>query len=349
MKFTFRNLMALGASALVLSGLSLVLIPRTYSVLDGAPRRDVRFWDLPTGSHIAYVHLAHTADHALTPVLYVHGGPGGAVRAEHISALQPLAKLGHDLYFYDQIGSGQSGRLREVSDYSVARHCADLRAVIEQIGAAKVILIGHSWGAVLVANYLQTYADDRVEKVVFEVPGPILPINEALKDQPSDPQLGLVSPAFSNAQANSAASNARVACVKAAAMHFGFKWASDQEMDSYMDLWNQSLSRSTVCNADTKLPEYAGAGYYAHIMTIRSFRNVQNKREALLNVKVPVLVLKAQCDNQPWGYAAEYLSLFSNSALGIVEQAGHNMALEQPRLYVERISAFLADQNEIEP
>jgi proline iminopeptidase len=259
-----------------------------------------------------------------------------------------LAKLGHDLYFYDQIGSGQSGRLHDVAEYSVERHRADLRAVIEQIGAPKVILIGHSWGAVLVANYLQIYSDDRIEQVVFEVPGPILPINESLKELSADPELALVAPAFSNTQSNSEAGNVRVAWVKAAAIHFGIKWASDEEMDSYMGLWNQSLSRSTVCFTNTMLPDNSGAGYYAHIMTVRSFANVQNQREALPRIKVPVLVLKAQCDNQPWGYAAEYLDMFANSELGIVEQSGHSMALEQPSVYLERIATFLAKPIETE-
>jgi len=348
MRFALRNYLAFGAIAFVFLGLSLVLIPRSYPMHEFVPRRGVQFWDLPTGSHLAYVHVARKTDFAKAPIVYVHGGPGGAVRAEHISALEPLAKLGHDLYFYDQIGSGQSGRLHDVAEYSVERHRADLRSVIEQIGAPKVILIGHSWGAVLVANYLQTYSDDRIEKVVFEVPGPILPINKALKELPADPQLGLVSPAFSNDEANSTAGNARVAWVQSAAIHFGIKWASDKEMDSYMDLLNQLLSRSTVCNADSKLPEYTGAGYYAHIMTVRSFANVQNQREALSSIKVPVLVLKAQCDNQPWGYSAEYLDLFSNSELGIVEQSGHSMALEQPSVYLDRIATFLAKPIETE-
>jgi proline iminopeptidase len=348
MKFTLRNFAALGVTALLLSGLYLVWMPRTYSLPDFEPLSGVQYWELPTGSHIAYVHVARKTDFSKTPVVYVHGGPGGAVRSEQISALEPLAMLGHDLYFYDQIGSGQSGRLIDVTEYSVARHSADLHAVIEQIGAPKVILVGHSWGAVLVANYIQNYSDDRIEKLVFEVPGPILPINQALKDVPSDPRLGLVTPAFSNREANSTAGNARVAWVKSAAVHFGIKWASDEEMDSYMDHWNQSLSRSTVCSTDFKLPKYRGAGYYAHVMTVRSFKNVQNQREALCRIKVPVLVLKAQCDNQPWGYAAEYLDLFSNSELGIVAHSGHSMALEQPWSYLERIATFLAKPNEPE-
>lgn len=36
------------------------------------------------------------------------GGAGGAVRDALIEALRPFAARGHDLYFYDQIGSGHS-------------------------------------------------------------------------------------------------------------------------------------------------------------------------------------------------------------------------------------------------
>ena len=49
-----------------------------------------------------------------------------------IEALLPLSKQGHDLYFYDQIGSGHSARLNNISEYTVQRHLADLKAIIEK-------------------------------------------------------------------------------------------------------------------------------------------------------------------------------------------------------------------------
>jgi proline iminopeptidase len=45
-------------------------------------------------------------------ILYVHGGPGGAVRDALMEPIRPLTVHGHDLYFYDQIGNGHSARLK---------------------------------------------------------------------------------------------------------------------------------------------------------------------------------------------------------------------------------------------
>ena len=324
-----------------LLGLACVLLPRSYDVPAFTLRRGTSFWELPTGSRIGYLRIESALEFKKSPVVYVHGGPGGAVRDAHIAALEPLTLIGHDLYFYDQIGSGQSERLEDVTDYSVARHCADLHAVLEQINSSKVILIGHSWGAMLVANYLQNYPSDRIEMVVFEVPGPILPIDYSLKDRRPDPRLGLTSPSTTNREATERTDNWRARWVRAGAYRLGLKLGSDREMDRFMAYWDRELSRSTMCYSNTELPVHAGSGYFAHIMTVQSFKDVPDRRAVMAQLQIPVLVLKAQCDNQPWGYAAEYLELFMNSELGVVMHSGHDMATEQPKDYLEFIANFI--------
>jgi hypothetical protein len=56
-----------------------------------------------------------------------------------------FAADGFRVYLYDQVGSGLSSRLR-VRDYTLERDVADLEAIRQQIGADRLILIGHSWG-----------------------------------------------------------------------------------------------------------------------------------------------------------------------------------------------------------
>jgi pimeloyl-ACP methyl ester carboxylesterase len=51
-----------------------------------------------------------------------------------------------DVYLYDQIGSGWSDRLDDIRQYTALRHKKDLEAIVQAIGAEKVILIGQSWG-----------------------------------------------------------------------------------------------------------------------------------------------------------------------------------------------------------
>lgn len=91
------------------------------------------------------------------------------MREPQHTALAPIAELGYELYWYDLAGSGQSARLANIADYAPERQRADLHAIVEQISAEKVILIGQSWGAVLASMYLAEHAG-RVHKVVFSGP-----------------------------------------------------------------------------------------------------------------------------------------------------------------------------------
>lgn len=109
-------------------------------------RADTQYWQLPTGSRIAFTRIAAKAKKRPYPIIYLHCGPGGHVRDGLIGSLAPLAQEGYDLYFYDQIGSGMLDRLADITEYTVERHIQDLAAINEKLGGGKVILIGQSWG-----------------------------------------------------------------------------------------------------------------------------------------------------------------------------------------------------------
>jgi proline iminopeptidase len=328
------------AAVALLALMALLLVPRSYDVPAIQPRAGTHYWELSTGSKIGYFKVKHTGTAEKTPILYVHGGPGGAVRDALIEALRPFAARGHDLYFYDQIGSGHSARLSDISEYTVERHSADLQAIIEQIGASKIILVGHSWGCMLLVNWLQNYSTDPVEKVIFEVPGPILPVNPNLKSRMPDPRLGLTNPHFANSDATVQTENFRTCAVRTAAT-WGIKLATDREMDAYATHLNQAWSRSTTCGSKRRIPPTAGTGYYAHYATVKSFNSVPDRRAALSSLDFPVLVIKAQCDNQPWGFTSEYLDFFNNAELKVLEKSGHDIATENPYAYLQAILDFL--------
>jgi len=126
------------------------LVP-TAEIIPLAVPPDVAFWDLPTGSRIAYREVAAIASAKKAPVIYLHGGPGAGVVSveELVQAFSFPAWLGHDVVLYDQIGGGLSGRLSDVSEYTLERHVSDLEAIRLRIEAETVILIGESWGAKL--------------------------------------------------------------------------------------------------------------------------------------------------------------------------------------------------------
>lgn len=340
MKKRLFRLVAYCALLGIISLLGVLFLPRNYKVLEFTERPNTRYWDLKTGSRIGYQKIA--ADPAANnhPIIYLHGGPGGIVTNETIEMLAPLAKKNYDLYLYDQVGSGHSERLDNIEEYTVERHVEDLAEIIEAIGAEKVILLGQSWGAMLAMQYLAEHPQ-KVEKLIFTGPGPILPIRPELSKREIPDSLNLKSPKFSNKDGNRKAYNLRSRFVSYWATTFGKKLSTDQEADNFFTYLNGELSKSTKCDPSGTVESSGGRGYYAHIMTIRSFQKIEDKRNKIRGLEIPVLIIKGQCDNQKWEFVVEYLELLPNTRLEIIEGAGHIIGKEHQKRYLEEITKFL--------
>lgn len=59
-------------------------------------------------------------------------------------------------------------------------------------------------------------------------------------------------------------------------------------------------------------------------------------------IKIPLLIIRGQCDNQAWGFTKEYLDLFVNAEFEMVEDAGHDLINEDRSKYFELISGYLS-------
>jgi proline iminopeptidase len=317
-----------------------VLIPRSYDVPPMHKRNGTQYWDLQTGSTIAFTLVSAKGLKKPFPIIYLQGGPGGFISDRNIERLAPLSEDGYDVYLYDQIGSGLSDRLPNIKDYTADRHKIDLEEIIQHIGTKKVILIGQSWGASLAALFIADNPE-KVERVVFTGPGAILPMREELMSANPPDSLNLRKPPYSNMEANDKSANIRMEVVSFWAKVFGHKLASDKEADDFQTYRNHELNKATVCDTSKALKAEGGGGFYAQVMTARSFKEIKDQRPKLKGSKIPVLIMKGQCDNQPWGFVNEYLELFPNHQLKIVPDAGHSISVEKPELYLKIIRDFL--------
>ena len=106
---------------------------------------------------------------------------------------------------------------------------------------------------------------------------------------------------------------------------------------------NLELSKSTDCVLNENRIVEGGGGFYSHHMTVNSFRNVEDKRNELKAMKTPILILRGQCDNQKWGFTKEYLDLFVNAELKIIEGAGHGIINSAQEQYNELIYEYLKE------
>lgn len=89
-------------------------------------------------------------------VIVLHGGPGGDYRS--LLSLKPLSD-DYQVVFYDQRGSGLSPRVPD-EQLTLEQYVADLHSIVTTVSPHRPVrLVGHSWGAMLAAAYLDRYPD----------------------------------------------------------------------------------------------------------------------------------------------------------------------------------------------
>ncbi len=121
---------------------------------------------------------------------------------------------------------------------------------------------------------------------------------------------------------------------------FGKKLVPDTEADEFAAYTTNELNKSMVCDTSNAVIAEGTEGFYVNYMTRKSLGRVHDPRPKIINSKVPVLIMKGQCDNQEWGFTKEYTELFPNYKLVVVPGAGHNIFIEQPEIYIKTLREF---------
>lgn len=101
------------------------------------------------------------------PVLIAHGGPGySGYDFENLKALADERPV----YVWDQLDSGESERPNDPANWTIERYVQELATVRNTLGLEKVHLIGHSWGGIMLNEYLLTHNPEGVVSVTFASP-----------------------------------------------------------------------------------------------------------------------------------------------------------------------------------
>jgi proline iminopeptidase len=296
-----------------------------------------RFWELPTGSRIAYVRLSGGGDAREPPVIFLHGGPGTPDMRGDARYFGQLTNDRFDVYVYDQVGRGRSSRLDDPRGYTLERDVADLEAIRRKIGADRVILIGHSYGGVLAAAYAASHPE-HVSKMVLSSPGDPSPSAGgasmtfrldlrqklgvyALLLQPR-PML-----AYALLQANPEAAHA---------------FAGDEEMDARFDRIYNRTRPALHCRDKPAGPKLHGLGFYAHYYPQSA--TISPHADFLPGLEgrsIPTLVIKGRCDYLSWSSAQGYLRALPDARILYLEDSGHNAYQDQPERFMAEVRAFL--------
>ena len=89
-----------------------------------------------------------------TPVLFLHGGPGGGISPQHRRFFDPAF---YRIVLFDQRGAGQSTPLGEYRDNTTPLLVADIEQLRAMLGIAQWLVFGGSWGSTLALAYGQAH------------------------------------------------------------------------------------------------------------------------------------------------------------------------------------------------
>lgn len=108
------------------------------------------------------------------PVIAVNGGPGLTHAYMVQNDLWERIARHRLVVFYDQRGTGASKPLPPGASQSMDAQVADLEAVRQKLGLAKVALVGDSYGGMVVMAYAAAHPEHVARLVLSDSPGPSL-------------------------------------------------------------------------------------------------------------------------------------------------------------------------------
>jgi proline iminopeptidase len=101
-----------------------------------------------------------------TPLVIVHGGPGGNVYT-YERTIGPQLERFTTVVYYDQRGSGRSAAPLKPSDYTMPTIVADLDSLRVALGAERINLLGFSFGGLIAMEYAVRHPE-RVDRLILQ-------------------------------------------------------------------------------------------------------------------------------------------------------------------------------------
>lgn len=117
---------------------------------------------------ISHWYKVAGAENKTTPMVIIHGGPGGNNYNFERVAGPGLEKFATVVY-YEQRGSGRSAAPLDENAYSMPILVSDLEELRQKLGVSKIIPLGYSFGGELALEYAAAHPE-RVEKLILQAP-----------------------------------------------------------------------------------------------------------------------------------------------------------------------------------
>lgn len=258
-----------------------------------------------------------------TPILVAHGGPG------FLSMPQTVSELADErpVYFYDQLGCGRSDKALSITTYTPEHYVDELATVIEKLELKEHILMGFSWGTMLIVLYYLKYKPKNLKAIILCAPYLSTPAwdkdqRRNIENMPAKVR-DVILKCEQNLDFGTPYQEAMLEYYKKHLCRLE-PWpdfvstAFDKlNMDVYRRLWGES--------------EFTISGL------LKDYDLIPNLKE----IKIPTLFTCGKYDEADPKTVALFNKAVPNSVMTVIPDASHLHQIEKPELFLDTVRGFL--------
>ena len=260
-----------------------------------------------------------------TPVVLLSGGPGFDV--DYMIPVGDFLPAGYQRIFLEQRGTGRSRVPNMTAETMTLRTVVDdLEALRAHLGQDRLLLVGHSWGAMLAMAYAAAHPDRIDRLILIGSGGPTLEFAERFSDNIA----------------------ARLRPEDVDARRY---WESADRRGVDQDKAALSAMRAIVpgyffdrAKALAFAAELKDGSFHPSVnsMLMGDLAKSYDLRAGLRKVDRPVLIVQGYQDPLGDKTAEDIHALLAKSTLSYINKSGHFPWIEQPEEFRRALAVFLA-------
>lgn len=286
------------------------------------------------------ISLHHTSTGRGDDVLLVHGGPGYPPR-EDWRATAILARS-YRVHAYDQRGCGLSTRpftaalegsvydklLTVETRLGLAAQIADIERIRRILGRNRLIVVGHSFGALIAVLYAAEFPD-RVRALVLIAPAPLV-----LMPTEGPDLFALVRAKLPEAR--------RADYDRYLEEYFDFNALLGRDEASLSRYFGEFREFYAAAAGAPAVANDGDAGGFMTLGVYASLGRSHDWRPALQRVRAPTLVLHGADDLQPESDTRAVAAAIPGARVEVIPASGHFLPDDAPAAFAESVGRFLA-------
>ncbi len=264
-----------------------------------------------------------------TPLLILHGGPG----SNSCNMMAGYSKLEKErpVIFFDQLGSGRSDRTGDTTYWKVEKFVKQVDAIRKELDLNEVIILGHSWGGALLAEYMVTGNPEGVKACIFS--SPLISTPMWIEDAK------ILLEALPLNIRDTINKYERLEIYDAPS----YISATDSFYSRHLSRENWPYKKVLECDGSkgfyTEIYNYMwGPTEFTANGTLKDFDRSQD----LSKIQVPILFLSGEYDEARPETMKKFKELSKNAQVAVIQNAAHMTMMDNPEQLAKEITSFLS-------